>query len=268
MVRDTQIRISNKISEVKVLTDRLQVLNALRKINRASNSCHSLSELPFTHFEAMPSDQLTDAMLQAEISSTQAQIDQINEELKRITETASAHHNLNKSSVSSVESSCSLFVDNNLYPKFNYFVDTRQLVAAIQDIEVKIASTDILNPKTYFLGNSNNSDHLGYSSNSSFFASVVSGVGNEGAFWLQLNFNDTTTDGNNNSIKINMFIEEISKYVRQKRIGDCEWRTFAEEDRLPLPHEKCFCLEPKSRKWLRARVLEVSVINDTRIIKF
>ncbi len=240
------------------------MLNALRKVNSASNSCHSLSDLPFTNFEAISNDHPTEVMLQEMIETTQAQIDQINEELKRITESASgtANHNLNKSSVSSVESSCSLFVDNNLYPKFNYFVDTRKLVAAIQEIEVKIGSTDIINPKTYFLGNNSDAvsdpDQLEYYRNSSFFGSVMSGINNDGSFLLQLNFNDTTEDNNvNSNIKINMFIEEISKYIRQKRIGDSEWKSFAELHRMPQIHEKCFCLEPKTRKWLRARVVLV-----------
>ena len=42
--------------------------------------------------------------------------------------------------------------------------------------------------------------------------------------------------------------------MRRKRIGDAEWATYAETDRVPIINEKCFCLEPKTRKWLRARI--------------
>ena len=145
-----------------------------------------------------------------------------------------------------------------------------QLVEAIGKIEVQIGSTDILNPKTYFLGaNDKNSEALNYKNNTSFYCSITSGISNEGQFWAQLNFNsddqlssDKSMDPNNNhkyysrneNTKINMFIEEISKYIRKKRIGDKKWQSYKEATRLPEPNEKCFCLEPKTRKWLRAKV--------------
>ena len=45
--------------------------------------------------------------------------------------------------------------------------------------------------------------------------------------------------------------------MRRKRIGDSEWSTYAELDRVPEVNEKCFCLEPKTRKWMRARVTSI-----------
>jgi hypothetical protein len=277
VVRDKQVEISNKISEIKVLTDRIKMLQELRNFN----SNHSIHDLPFSNFS---NDQLkmTDEVILQEIECAQQHIIQINEELKRITEftgnetksisigDCSALNASTNSEQNNSQASSSLFIDNSLYPKFNYFVDTRKLVEAIQEIEVQIGSTDILNPKTYFLGNDNDSTHnlerLQYSNNSSFYCSVTSGIMDEGNFWLQLNFNDTDLNNNNNNnvdsslsrasnVKINMFIEEMSKYIRKKRIGDKSWQTFSEAKRKPETNEKCFVLEPKTRKWLRARVV-------------
>ena len=68
-----------------------------------------------------------------------------------------------------------------------------------------------------------------------------------------------------NQQKINMLIEEMNKFVRRKRIGDKDWQTYAEADRIPQLNEKCFCLEPKSRKWLRAKI--VSLDNSKALCK-
>jgi hypothetical protein len=54
--------------------------------------------------------------------------------------------------------------------------------------------------------------------------------------------------------KRNLFLEELSKSVRRKRIGDSEWQTYAEAGREPTINEKCFYLEPATRKWMRARI--------------
>lgn len=62
-----------------------------------------------------------------------------------------------------------------------------------------------------------------------------------------------------------MLIEEMNKFVRRKRIGDKDWQTYAEADRIPQLNEKCFCLEPKSRKWLRAKI--VSLDNSKALCK-
>lgn len=273
VVRDTQTRITNKITEIKALADRIQMLEALQKANSSpSNSAHNLS---------LGENRMSDEMILEEISLAYEKIRQINEDLRRITET-SRYVNPSVSSIDScsptTSTSCSLFVDNSLYPKFNYFVDTRKLVEAINEIDVQIGSRDILNPKTYFLGNATEEDShepLKYSNNSNFFCMITSGISNEGSFWLQLNFkNDELeldpnhqVDRNNNN-KINLFIEEISKYVRKKRIGDKSWQTYAEANRLPEPSEKCFCLEPKSRKWLRAKVVSFNAEEQVCQLRF
>jgi hypothetical protein len=62
-----------------------------------------------------------------------------------------------------------------------------------------------------------------------------------------------------------MLIEEMNKFVRRKRIGDKDWQTYAEAERIPQLNEKCFCLEPKSRKWLRAKI--VSLDNSKALCK-
>jgi len=275
VVRDTQIKISNKLTEMKLLTDRIRMLEDLRTKKNSVGNESSISELPFSNFEAVPPSGalMTDEMIIEEINTAYERIDQINEDLKRISETSGYNANISASDSTSQISTSSLFVDNTLYPKFNYFVDTRKLVEAIQEIGVQIGSTDILNPKTYFLDTNEDSQELPqYSNNSSFYSSITSGISNEGCFWVQLNFksdeltahltptdsnNNTTTNNqrNNKNAKINMFIEEISKYIRLKRIGDKLWQSYAEANRVPEVNEKCFCLEPNTRKWLRAKVI-------------
>ena len=119
VVRDTQTRISNKITEIKTLADRIQMLETLQKANNSpSNSIHNLSEA---------AEKMSDEMILEEISVAYEKIRQINEDLRKITET-SKYVNSSVSSIDSptVSTSCSLFVDNSLYPKFNYFVDTRK----------------------------------------------------------------------------------------------------------------------------------------------
>lgn len=270
VVRDTQTRIANKINEIKALADRIQMLEALQKANTSpNNSGHNLS---------LDENKMSDEMILEEMGLAYEKIKQINEDLRRITET-SRYVNPSVSSIdsssptSTTSTSCSLFVDNSLYPKFNYFVDTRKLVEAINEIDVQIGSRDILNPKTYFLGNATEEDShepLKYSNNSNFFCMITSGIANEGSFWLQLNFknDELQLDPQHNNNKINLFIEEISKFVRKKRIGDRSWQTYAEANRLPEAGEKCFCLEPKSRKWLRAKVVCFSVEEQTCQVRF
>ncbi len=119
VVRDTQTRIANKISEIKTLADRIQMLETLQRANNSpSNSTQNLSEA---------AEKMSDEMILEEISVAYEKIRQINEDLRKITET-SKYVNSSVSSIDSptVSTSCSLFVDNSLYPKFNYFVDTRK----------------------------------------------------------------------------------------------------------------------------------------------
>lgn len=54
---------------------------------------------------------------------------------------------------------------------------------------------------------------------------------------------------------MNLFLEELSKFVRRKRIGDREWQTFAEASLSPQQNDKCFCLETKTRRWMRSQIV-------------
>jgi len=271
VVRDTQIKIVNKVTEIKELADRIQMLEALRLANNIEYNSSNSIDLPFS-FHDDSTEKISDEEILNQINKAYEKINDINEDLRKITESSEYRASLSSVDTSTPSNSCSLFVDNNLYPKFNYFIDTRKLVEAIQEINVEIGSTDILNPKTYFLGKDNENLDLppAYSNHSTFLCTIQSGISNEGSFWVQLNFPNGDdhlfdTDKNNNitnydhlkrnqSNKINMFIEEISKYIRCKRIGDKTWQTYTEASRVPKKNEKCFCLEPKTRKWLRAKV--------------
>lgn len=128
VVRDTQIKISNKLTEMKLLTDRIRMLEDLRTKKNSVGNESSISELPFSNFEAVPPSGalMTDEMIIEEINTAYERIDQINEDLKRISETSGYNANISASDSTSQISTSSLFVDNTLYPKFNYFVDTRK----------------------------------------------------------------------------------------------------------------------------------------------
>ena len=102
------------------------MLETLKKANSQRSSSHSLSQLVVQDDSAGMSDE----MIMSEIEQAYEKIKQINDELKQITESTGYINSV--SSIDSINShvsnSCSLFVDNSLYPKFNYFVDTRKLL--------------------------------------------------------------------------------------------------------------------------------------------
>jgi hypothetical protein len=54
--------------------------------------------------------------------------------------------------------------------------------------------------------------------------------------------------------QVNHIIDELNKIIRINRIRDGQWRTFAEQNKVPYIGERCFCLEKRTRKWLRALV--------------
>lgn len=122
------MKISNKISEIKVLADRIQMLEAVKRASMNSNSNQNTIDYPYGNSDVhRDTETISEQNIDNEISLAYEKINQINEDLRRITETSgysAAQCSIDSSS--HLTSSCSLFVDNNLYPKFNYFVDTRK----------------------------------------------------------------------------------------------------------------------------------------------
>ena len=278
VVRDTHAKINSKIADVKSLTDQIKSLRF--QLESLSVQTPPL-DLPFNEFD-QHNEEDNDACkdlsetretlafrIKAKISHAQTRLKQINDELKYICELNSTNNAFNEAFITLGNHSC------NLYPKFNIYVDTSKLINDIKELSLRIAPNDVLSPKVIVSEDVNlNVDlHNLCKSDKCLDCEVKSGITNDGIFWLQLiscddvHFRATTVvhshqfdDNNrlhNNKQKLNLFIEEINKYVRRKRIGDTQWLTYAELEREPVLDEKCFCLEPSTRKWVRARITSI-----------
>lgn len=242
VVRDIQSKITDKISEVDANIKELDNMRQESEIRAQEMKCK-----------------------EAEIM---AKIKKINDELKSICEP-----NLLNSSSSSSTFSCSLFVENNLYPQFNYNVDFSPILQAISQLNLQMAPSPPLDENSK-LPNPNLDFNLSLDSNLSLNANILSSLSNDGTFWLQIVALDNTVFDCESSewfkykfkkdeLKLNQFLEEISKFIRTKRICDKEWQTFAELNRMPLLNEKCFSLDAKSRQWLRSTVINIDETNQS-----
>lgn len=242
VVRDIQVKITEKINEVD---------SNLKELERMRQD----AEIRAQEMRNKEAEILT-------------QIQQINDELKSICEPNFANNNANSSTFS-----CSLFVDNNLYPQFNYHVDLSKLIEAINDLNVQIGP-NTGGQKAIIQSMESN---LNLVNNLEFNATIQSSLSNDGTFWIQFvaplgqdaeNTNILKNSFHKSQLKLNMFIEEINRFIRSKRIGDKEWQTFAELNRMPKENEKCFSLEPKTRKWLRSKVLKVDCQNKECQVRY
>ena len=137
--------------------------------------------------------------------------------------------------------------------------------------------------------NNNNNNNYEYIENAVFYCTITSRLFNDGSCWLKIlcSQNDLPSTLNadvaciestvnesqmrvfNKALeKTNIFIEELSKQVRRKRIGDKNWLTYAEASRIPVAGEKCFCLETKTRKCLRSLVVASTNNGQSNEIRF
>jgi hypothetical protein len=138
---------------------------------------------------------------------------------------------------------------SDFYPNLKYSVPTDQLKDAINSIKMDIKSDDVEldEIKLAKIGVDQAIDCV-----------ITSGLDDNGRFWLQL------STENNQSARV---IDDISKFIRFKRITDSTWFTFDEDPqkRVPELHEKCFCLNNKSKKWLRVVIEEFN--NEKNVYK-
>ena len=146
VVRDTQNRLTNKLNQL----------------------ADSMNQLQGDQL-ATPSDLLK--VLKANME----QIEQINDELRNVCET----------SAQSPTNTCSLFVDNNLYPQFNYFIDTTKLVEAINDLSIQIGLMTNVDSHIH-IQSVQNFNLFTFDKNQFYDCSISSGLSNDGNFWLQL----------------------------------------------------------------------------------
>ncbi len=202
---------------------------------------------------------------------TQDQIDAIYDELKlicdssstsSITVAAAAGGTTTTTSISNTSNNCSLFIDNNLYPQFNYFIDVSKLIQDINNLSIYISNQI---PTGLDLNNNTNFDEF-IIEQQVYLCQVTSRLNTDGSFWLKLiskqqqqHQSQSNTSINNSKKSLdqtNVFIDELSKQIRRKRISDKTWLTYAEANRRPQINEKCFCLDTTSRKWLRAQIID------------
>lgn len=170
VVRDAQTKLSTKLNELR---------DSLRELEFKPNDEHLLNK----------------------IKHITEQINFIQDELKMICEPNSCsmamgnHFNTATASYTSIAStySCSLFLDNYLYPQFNYYVDLTQLVESIRKLDVNINILPTLSSPVDINRNlllTNNidlefSDLNQLADNMSVDCLVSSGINNDGSFWLQ-----------------------------------------------------------------------------------
>jgi hypothetical protein len=165
--------------------------------------------------------------------------------------------------------SCSLFGDNFLYPQLDYYVDLGRLRLAINDLNVQIGKANASDDESSEWVNYQTSMEL--EKDTILDCLVSTGILYDGYFWLQpaakssneFEHLESTQKLKKIQQKVNHYIDELSKHVRRKRIGDESWQTFAEANRTPQINEKCFCLEPKTRKWMRASIVKYNIENKT-----
>jgi hypothetical protein len=178
----------------------------------------------------------------------------------------------------------SLFTEDRLYPQFNYLVELAPIRHAIEKLAVQI-NTDAANCERQRIVDEQH--RLVCETGLRMHCFGVSGIGPDGSFWLHCTGPAAhIQDENNNSggmsddvriyyaskakVQYVQFLEEMSRAVRRRRIADRGFRTYAElgEDYTPAlrVNDLCFCLEPRTQRWQRARVLDFekkNVISET-----
>lgn len=133
------------------------------------------------------------------ISQAEDQISIINEELKLICEISP--NVFSEMAMSGVGHSCSLFVENSLYPQFSIYVDTSKLIHEIKEMSLRIVPNNVLSPRVIVSEDSNlNADIYKLCANDTRLdCEISSAITSEGVFWLHLiscddvDFQSTTT---------------------------------------------------------------------------
>ena len=83
--------------------------------------------------------------------------------------------------------------------------------------------------------------------NDVFESIITSNLSDASTFYIQISNKDTER-----------LINEISNYIRYKRVTDSQWLTFDELKIEQRVHRKCFCFNLNNRKWMRAKIEKFS----------
>ena len=136
----------------------------------------------------------------------------------------------------------------HLYPRFSYKIPLKKLYDFVEAISYDFHE---INDHEIDMSLQNFEDYFGRLIKQDIGeivdCVVTSTLSEHGIFWIQLYNRE-------NIHQISNIIDEISKHIRIKRLTDSSWATFEELKHKPYIGEHCFCLENKTRKWLRARI--------------
>jgi hypothetical protein len=190
----------------------------------------------------------------------QAQLDSIGKELKHMSNrchyTPPQTASMNQSALTPASVyTYSLFDDNYLYPNVDYHVDVDKIFSAIDNLSVSFFSGAMTNRSMMLMTpvdedaevNHNRSTVMTMVSGETLEPGIVldvivsTGVSPDGFFWVQparrsqneFELLDNAHKMKRNHQRANLYIDEVCKYVRLKRIGEDSWRTYAELKRFP-----------------------------------
>lgn len=200
VIRDTQTKISSKITEIKHLTTQIEILK--QELSSASLSTRTSTsttiETSSNESNELKLKQINMKMdIYNKIQSAQEQINALNKELKLICDPqnlpdANGNSLLDylstpiKSHILSTDESL-LKNTNNLFPEFSYLVDTSKLVRAVSEIDVEVGANKMVNMDEYLKSDANLKIDLSKLRNGVHVdCSISDGLANDGTFWMQI----------------------------------------------------------------------------------
>jgi hypothetical protein len=201
VIRDTQTKISSKITEIKHLATQIEILK--QELSSASLSTRTSTsttlETSSSESNELKLKQINMKMdICSKMQSAQEQINALNKELKLICDPQNlpdANGNSLLDYLSTpVKSSHILSTDesllkntNNLFPEFSYLVDTSKLVRAVSEIDVEVGANKMVNMDEYLKSDANLKMDLSKLRNGVHVdCSISDGLANDGTFWMQI----------------------------------------------------------------------------------
>ena len=160
-----------------------------------------------------------------------------------------------------------VFLENNLYPQFDYLVDTSKLLKDINDLEVNISDLNSKTVKKIFGDNR----VFQLKPEDVYYCAVTTNLNTDGTFCIKLlgpgvKGLDEAVDSlkiNEGRQQVDSFIDEVDKYIKRKRVAQVNWSTFDELQIKPEINQKCFCMERSRKKWLRAQVVNYNAASES-----
>jgi hypothetical protein len=201
VIRDTQTKISSKITEIKHLATQIEILK--QELSSASLSTRTSTsttlETSSSESNELKLKQINMKMdICSKMQSAQEQINALNKELKLICDPQNlpdANGNSLLDYLSTpVKSSHILSTDesllkntNNLFSEFSYLVDTSKLVRAVSEIDVEVGASKMVNMDEYLNKDANLKMDLSKLRNGVHVdCSISDSLAEDGTFWMQI----------------------------------------------------------------------------------